>query len=81
MKKWWRIWARSLGEKVGETDTQADIVAGIRTFWWVIHIFTCFMIIIRRAIALRNARDCANNDEFKKLWDKKLVQLILEWKE
>ena len=37
--------------------------------------------IIRRAIALRNARDRANNDEFKKLWDKKLVQLILEWKE
>ena len=37
--------------------------------------------IIRRAIALRNARDCANNKEFKKLWDKQLVQLILEWKE
>ena len=36
---------------------------------------------IRRAIPLRNARDRANNDEFKKLWDKKLVQLILEWKE
>ena len=34
--------------------------------------------IIRRAIALRNARDRAKNDEFKKLWDKKLVQLILE---
>ena len=37
--------------------------------------------IIKRAIALRNARDRANNDEFKKLWDMKLVQLILEWKE
>ena len=37
--------------------------------------------IIKRAIALRNASDRANNDEFKKLWDKKLVQLILEWKE
>ena len=45
MKKWWRIWAKSLGEKVGETDTQADAVASIRTFWWVVHIFTCFMII------------------------------------
>ena len=46
MKKWWRIWAKSLGEKVGETDSQADIVAAIRTFWWVVHIFTCFMIIL-----------------------------------
>ena len=24
MRKWWRIWAKSLGEKVGETDTQAE---------------------------------------------------------
>ena len=41
----WRIWAKSLGEKVGETDKQADAVAIIRTFWWVIHIVTCFFII------------------------------------
>lgn len=46
MKKLWRLWAKSLGEKVGETDNQADMVAIIRTFWWVIHIVTCFMIII-----------------------------------
>lgn len=46
MKKLWRLWAKSLGEKVGETDNQADVVAIIRTFWWVIHIVTCFMIII-----------------------------------
>lgn len=45
MKKIWRIWAKSLGEKVGETDTQADTVALIRTFWWVTHIITCFFII------------------------------------
>ena len=24
--KWWRIWAKSLGEKVGETDAQANAV-------------------------------------------------------
>jgi hypothetical protein len=41
----WRIWAKSLGEKVGETDSQADAVALIRTFWWALHVFTCFMII------------------------------------
>ena len=42
LNKWWRIWAKSLGEKVGETDKQANVVAGIRTFWWLVHIFTCF---------------------------------------
>ena len=46
MKRWWRIWAKSLGEKVGETDKEADLVAGIRTFWWTVHIVTCFFIII-----------------------------------
>lgn len=45
LKKWWRIWAKSLGEKVGETDRQANIVAGIRTFWWFIHVITCGFII------------------------------------
>lgn len=45
MKRAWRIWAKSLGEKVGESDSQADAVAGIRTFWWVTHIVTCYMII------------------------------------
>ena len=45
IKKWWRIWAKSLGEKVGETDAQANAVAAIRTFWWIVHIITCFAII------------------------------------
>ena len=44
-RSWWRIWAKSLGEKVGN-DKEADIVAMIRTFWWIVHIFTCFMIIV-----------------------------------
>ena len=46
MSKWWRIWAKSLGEKVGETDKQADAVAVVRTFWWLVHIATCFFIIL-----------------------------------
>lgn len=48
-RKWWRIWAKSLGEKVGETNSQADTVAVIRTFWWVVHIGTCFMIILNNS--------------------------------
>lgn len=50
--KYWRIWAKSLGEKVGETDRQADAVALIRTFWWFVHIFTCFIIILGNATNL-----------------------------
>ena len=46
IKEWWRIWAKSLGEKVGENDRQADAVALIRTFWWVMHIATCIFIIL-----------------------------------
>jgi len=46
LRNYWRIWAKSLGEKVGETDKQANVVAAIRTFWWLTHIVTCFMIII-----------------------------------
>lgn len=46
IKKWWRIWAKSLGEKVGETDGQANAIAAIRTFWWVMHIATCIFIIL-----------------------------------
>ena len=45
MHKWWRIWAKSLGEKVGETDKQANTVAGIRTVWWLTHMVTCIFII------------------------------------
>ena len=46
MKNLWRLWSKSLGEKIGENDREADGVAIIRTFWWVVHIMTCFMIII-----------------------------------
>ena len=45
LQKIWRIWAKSLGEKVGETDKQADAVAIIRNVWWVTHMVTCGFII------------------------------------
>ena len=31
MKKFWRYWARALGEKTGENNKRADKVAIIRT--------------------------------------------------
>jgi hypothetical protein len=46
LKKWWRIWAKSLGEKVGETDQQANTIAVIRTVWWLTHMATCIFIIL-----------------------------------
>ena len=46
MRGLWRLWAKSLGEKVGETDKQADRVAAIRTVWWITHMATCWFIIL-----------------------------------
>ena len=46
VRKWWRIWAKSLGEKVGETDREADTIAIIRTIWWLTHMATCIFIIL-----------------------------------
>ena len=43
--KFWTIWAKSLGSKVGD-DREADIIAIFRTFWVLLHILACFMIII-----------------------------------
>ena len=52
MRTLWRLWAKSLGEKVGETDSQADSIAIIRTIWWLTHMATCFMIIIHNGAKL-----------------------------
>ena len=46
VSKLWKVWAKSLGEKVGDTDTQADAVAAIRTLWWLTHMITCVMICL-----------------------------------
>ena len=45
MRKWWRLWAQSLGEKVG-SDSEADKIALIRTVWWLTHLATCWFIIL-----------------------------------
>ena len=46
VRKWWKIWAQSLGGKVGETDREADTIAIIRTIWWLTHMATCIFIIL-----------------------------------
>jgi hypothetical protein len=45
LRKVWRLWAKSLGEKTGNTDAEADRVAGIRTVIVLIYIITNFFII------------------------------------
>jgi hypothetical protein len=43
--KIWRIWARTMGTKISENTVESDIAALIRTFWWFLHVLTCFFII------------------------------------
>jgi len=41
----WRLWAKALGQKEGITDTEADVVAIIRTSIVVLYIITNLFII------------------------------------
>ena len=45
MRKYWRLWAKSLGEKEGTTDREADMVAVIRSVIVLVNFITCFFII------------------------------------
>jgi hypothetical protein len=45
MKRIWRLWAKALGEKAGNTDAEADRVAHIRTVIVLIYVVTNFFII------------------------------------
>lgn len=45
LHKFWRIWAKSIGEKSGSTDQEADKIAFIRTAIILCYIITnCFII-------------------------------------
>ena len=45
LSKHWRIWAKALGEKAGDTDQEADRIACIRTCIVLVYIITNFVII------------------------------------
>jgi hypothetical protein len=45
MKIFWRIWAKSLGEKAGTTDTESDRIACIRTCIVLCYVITNLFII------------------------------------
>jgi hypothetical protein len=45
MRRLWRIWAKALGEKMGNTDQEADRIAFIRTLIVLSYITTnCFIV-------------------------------------
>jgi hypothetical protein len=45
MKRLWRIWAKALGEKSGNTDKESDRIACIRTAIVLSYIITnCFIV-------------------------------------
>jgi hypothetical protein len=41
----WRLWAKALGQKEGITDSEADVVAAIRTSIVLLYIVTNLFII------------------------------------
>ena len=45
MSKMWALWAKALGEKQGKTNTDADIVASIRTVIVLTYIITNVFIV------------------------------------
>ena len=45
LRNLWRIWAKALGEKTGNTDSEADRIAIIRTLIVISYIVTnCFIV-------------------------------------
>lgn len=45
MKYIWRIWAKAIGEKSGDTDAESDLIAIVRTIIILTYIITNFVII------------------------------------
>ena len=45
MKKYWRLWAKAIGEKEGSSDKEADMIALIRTVIVLVNFITCFFSI------------------------------------
>jgi len=52
--KFWRIWAKALGEKQGKDDKEADYVAILRTFIFATYLITNIAIV---ANAVRHWND------------------------
>ena len=45
LRRLWRIWAKALGEKSGNSDTEADLIACIRSLIVLTYVITNFFIV------------------------------------
>ena len=45
LNKMWRIWAKALGQKASDNDTEADNVAYLRTFIFLTYLITNIFIV------------------------------------
>ena len=45
MGKFWRLWAKALGEKSGKTDGESDKIAIIRTIVVLVYLITNLFIV------------------------------------
>lgn len=43
--RYWRLWAKAIGEKASDNDTEADKIACIRTFIVLVCVITNLCII------------------------------------
>lgn len=46
MRSYWRVWAKSIGEKAGKTDRESDLIALIRTGIVVLMVITNVIIVL-----------------------------------
>jgi hypothetical protein len=46
MRNIWRLWAKALGDKMGNTDQEADRIALIRTVIVLCYIITNIFIVV-----------------------------------
>ena len=51
LHKMWRIWAKTIGSKIGD-NRESDIAAILRTVWVLVHLTACFFIIAHNGIKL-----------------------------
>ena len=50
--KAWRVWAKTIGSKISDDESESDIAALLRTFWVLTHLVACFFIIIHNGTKL-----------------------------
>lgn len=61
MKKIWRIWAKSLGEKASSCDKESDNVAIVRTFIFITYLITN-IAIVTNVVRHWNTSECTQKN-------------------